>query len=95
LLYNLIEYLDVVNFTYRIGRFSRDVELSGFTDKKIYFVDNGMVRALSFSFQKDFGELFENTVFLWLHRQTPFQRGLLYFKGKKLPASCYCCLLQK
>jgi len=83
LLYSLAEYLENVYFAHRIGRFSRDVVLSDFTDKKIYFVDNGMIQALTTSYQNDLGKLLENQVFLWLRKRAPFLRGLLYFKDKK------------
>ncbi len=83
LLYSLAEYLENVFFIYRMGRFSREVVLSDFTDKKVYFVDNGMIQALTPSYQEDYGKLFENLVFLWLRRKAPFLRGLLYYKEKK------------
>jgi uncharacterized protein len=68
---------------FRVGRFSRDVVLSDFTNKKMYFVDNGLIQALTRSYQDDFGKLFENLVFLWLRQKAAFQRGLLYFQEKK------------
>ena len=83
LLYSLAEYLENVFFIYRMGRFSREVVLSDLTDKKVYFVDNGMIQALTPSFQDDYGKLFENQVFLWLRRKAPFLRGLLYYKEKR------------
>jgi predicted AAA+ superfamily ATPase len=83
LLYALAEYLENVFFIYRMGRFSREVVLSDFTDKKVYFVDNGMIQALTPSYQDDYGKLFENLVFLWLRRKASFLRGLLYYKEKK------------
>lgn len=83
LLYSLAEYLENVFFMFRMGRFSRDVVLSDFTNKKMYFVDNGMIQALSRSYQDDHGKLFENLVFLWLRQKKPFQRGLLFFQEKK------------
>ncbi len=83
LLYSLAVYLENVFFIYRLGRFSRDVVLSDFTDKKVYFADNGMVQALTPSYQDDPGKLFENLVFLWLRQKAPFHRGLLYYKDKK------------
>lgn len=83
LLYTLSEYLENVFFMFRMGRFSRDIVLSDFTNKKMYFVDNGLVQALTRSYQDDFGKLFENLVFLWLRQKAAFQRGLLYFQEKK------------
>lgn len=37
--------------------------------KKVYFIDNGMLNAVSFKFSKDLGKLLENLVFLELRRR--------------------------
>jgi predicted AAA+ superfamily ATPase len=66
-----------------MGRFSRDVVLSDFTNKKMYFVDNGMIQALTRSYLDDHGKMFENQVFLWLRHKIPFQRGLFYVQERK------------
>lgn len=83
LLYSLAEYLENVYFIFRMGRFSRDVVLSDFTNKKMYFVDNGLIQAMTHTYMDDSGKLLENLVFLWLRQKCPFQRGLLYFQEKK------------
>jgi predicted AAA+ superfamily ATPase len=45
-------------------------------------MDNGMIQALTPSYQDDYGKLFENLVFLWLRRKAPFLRGL-FLPGKR------------
>jgi predicted AAA+ superfamily ATPase len=39
------------------------------TSRKVYFVDNGFISALSLKFSKNFGRLYENVVFLELVRR--------------------------
>jgi uncharacterized protein len=84
ILYELAEQLENVFFSQRLTKYSQSVlksELSN--EKKIYFIDNGMVSALNYSSQNDFGKLFENLVYLWLRSKYPFQRGLYFYKGKR------------
>lgn len=84
MLYELAEHLQAIYFTQRLSKYSNSVlktELSN--EKKNYFIDNGMVNALNYMHRDDYGKLFENTVFLWLRTQMPFQRGLYFYKEKK------------
>lgn len=84
MLYEFADQLDAIYFTQRLPKLSNSVlktELAN--EKKIYFIDNGLVNALNYTFHDDFGKLFENMVFLWLRRQVPFGRGLYFFKGKR------------
>ena len=84
LLYELMDKLEAIYFTQRLNKYDKSVlktELS--TEKKNYFIDNGLVNALNYTYQDDLGKLFENVVFLWLRRQSPFQRGLYFYKGGK------------
>ncbi len=83
MLYQLGDYLEAVYFSFRLKRSEVSVlksELS--TGSKIYFIDNGLLNTLSYSYYNEYGKLLENSLFLWLRRQIPFQRGLHYFKGK-------------
>lgn len=51
-------------------------------DKKSYFIDNGMLRALSSSFSEDLGKLLENLVFWQLYRQygSIYTTDIYYYK---------------
>jgi len=83
LLYQLLDHLEAVYFSFRLSRFEQSVLKSELTlDKKVYFIDNGLVNSLTYSHQDDFGKLLENSIFLWLRSNIPFQRGLYYYKGK-------------
>ncbi|NTW34270.1 MAG: ATP-binding protein [Bacteroidetes bacterium] len=84
ILYELADMLEAIYFTQRLPKYNKSVlktELAN--EKKNYFIDNGMVNALNYSYNDDFGKLFENNVFQWLRAKMPFQRGLYFFKGKK------------
>lgn len=83
-LYELAEHLQAIYFIQRLGKYDPSVlktELSN--EKKVYLIDNGLASALNYTLQNDYGKLFENTSFLWLRRQTAFQRGLYFYKGLK------------
>ncbi|MCX6748729.1 MAG: DUF4143 domain-containing protein, partial [Candidatus Pacearchaeota archaeon] len=46
--------------------------------KKVYFIDNGMLNAVSFKFSKDIGKLLENLIFLELRRRN---KKIFYNRG--------------
>jgi hypothetical protein len=50
--------------------------------RKIYFIDNGFITALSTKFSKDFGRLYENLVFQELKRRADYQTEIFYWKNK-------------
>ena len=51
-------------------------------DKKNYFIDNGMLRALNSSFSENYGMLLENLVFWQLYRQygSIYTTDIYYYK---------------
>jgi predicted AAA+ superfamily ATPase len=66
-----------------LSRYEQSVLKSELTlDKKVYFVDNGLIHALNYTYHDDYGKLLENNIFLWLRGRASFQRGLYYFKNK-------------
>jgi|JI10StandDraft_1071094.scaffolds.fasta_scaffold00970_24 predicted AAA+ superfamily ATPase len=50
------------------------------SDKKNYFIDNGLLNAITFKFSKDYGKLLENLCYLELRRQ---KREIYYYKDTK------------
>jgi len=50
------------------------------SDKKTYFIDNGLLNAISFKFSNDYGKLLENLCYLQLRREG---REFYYFKDNK------------
>lgn len=63
-----------------LPRFSYSLKDQMQTDRKVYFVDNGMHNAIAFKFSKDKGKLLENTVFQHLKRQ---KKEVYYFHEKQ------------
>lgn len=51
------------------------------TSRKIYFIDNGFINALSLRFSRNFGRLYENIVFLELKRRFLGRGDILYWKN--------------
>ena len=80
-LYDLSEQLEAINFAQRLGKFDNSVlktELA--SERKVYFIDNGFLQALKQTTSNDNGKLLENAVFMHYRRQTPFMRGLYFYK---------------
>jgi predicted AAA+ superfamily ATPase len=63
-----------------VPRFSYSLRNQMQTDRKVYFVDNGMRSAVAFKFSGDKGKLLENTVFYHLKRQ---RKEVYYFHEKQ------------
>ncbi len=61
-------------------RFSYSLKDQMRTDRKLYFIDNGMHNAIAFKFSNDKGKLLENAVFHHLRRQ---KREIYYFHERK------------
>ena len=63
-----------------LPRFSYSLKNQMQTDRKVYFVDNGMHNAIAFKFSADKGKLLENTVFQQLKGQG---REIYYFSERQ------------
>jgi len=50
--------------------------------RKVYFIDNGFINALSTKFSKNFGRLYENIVFVHLKRMLSSEGEIFYWKDK-------------
>lgn len=63
-----------------LPRFSYSLKDQMQTDRKVYFVDNGMRNSIAFKFSGDKGKLLENIVFYHLKRQ---KKEVYYFHEKQ------------
>jgi uncharacterized protein len=65
-------YIDLVEDTYmvfQVSKFDYSLKKQLMNNKKIYFIDNALVRRLGFQFSENFGRLLENLIFVQLRRQ--------------------------
>lgn len=81
-LYEMADWAEAVYLYKRISRFDASMIKRENADKKSYFIDNGMLRALSSSFSEDLGKLLENLVFWQLYRQygSIYTTDIYYYK---------------
>lgn len=78
----LSSYLDLLEDAYilfTVPRFSYSQRVRQVNPKKVYAIDNGLIRANSIGFSDDLGRLLENHVFLELRRR---YREIFYFREK-------------
>jgi predicted AAA+ superfamily ATPase len=75
-------YLDFIQDTYllfTVNKFDYSARVQLQNARKIYFIDNALIRKLGFIFSEDKGRFLENMVFVELRRRG---REVFYFKGK-------------
>ena len=80
----LLQYLSYIEDSYfaeSVPIFSYKIKDHLQYPRKIYFVDNGFINALSTKFSKDLGRLYENLVFGELRRKSNFETEIFYWRG--------------
>jgi len=85
LLYELLIYIENIYLTFKISKLDFSYSKRTKSDKKVYFIDNGLVNILTNSFSGDKGKMLENTVFLYLRSYFGdiFNDNLFYHKTNK------------
>ncbi len=68
-IYDYLTYIEDAYLAFPIELFSHSIRKTHTNPRKIYAVDPGLVKAFSFNFNKNYGHLFENMVFLDLKRR--------------------------
>ncbi len=82
-LYKLADYLNSIYFSQTIGKYDNSIIKTELANtKKTYLIDNGLITSLSFTTNKDYGKLLENSVYLWLRTKTYFNKGLYFYSHK-------------
>jgi len=66
---NYLGFLTDSYLAFQIGKYDYSVSKQLLNPKKSYFIDNGLVRRIGFSFSADLGHLLENLVFIELMRR--------------------------
>lgn len=69
LLYEYLDYLEDAYLIFSVPLFSESLRKVNSNPKKMYAIDTGLVKAFSFSINKNNGHLFENLFFLDLKRE--------------------------
>lgn len=72
-------YLRDAYLIFFINRFSYSLKEQQVNPKKVYAIDQGLHNILGFKFSEDLGKLYENTVFLELHRKGD---EIYYYKAR-------------
>ena len=76
---NYLDFLQDTYLLFAVSKFDYSVRKQLQNARKIYFIDNAIIRKLGFLFTEEKGRLLENLVFLELVRQG---KEIFYFKGK-------------
>lgn len=81
-IYNLADIAESVYLFRKISRFDFSMIKRENSDKKSYFIDNGMLHAIDSSFKDNYGMLFENLVFWHLYRKygNIYNSEIYYYK---------------
>jgi len=84
LLYELISYIENIYLAFRILKYDYSLSKRSKSDKKIYFIDNGLANILTANFSDNRGKLLENAVFLYLRANFGdiFNDNIFYHKTK-------------
>lgn len=62
-LYSFLAYSEAIYMNFSLPKFDFSLRKRENAEKKNYFIDNGLINALSFKFSDDYGMLLENCIF--------------------------------
>lgn len=79
-LYEVYEAAKAVYLSLPVSKFDFSELKRSNSDKKTYFIDNGLLNAITFKFSQDFGKMLENLCYLEFRRKN---RSVYYFKDGK------------
>ena len=79
-LYQFAEYAESIYLSFRINKFDYSFIKREQSEKKIYFIDNGIINSLTYQFSENLGILLENAVFLHLRQR--FGNSVYFYKDK-------------
>lgn len=76
---NYVGYLNDAYLLFQIKKLEPSIKKQNINPFKIYSIDNGMAKSVSFSISENFSKLYENLTFLSLRRQKDIE--IFYFKN--------------
>ncbi len=77
---NYIDYMEESYLLFELYKYDFSLKKQYIKDKKIYAIDNGLQKAVGFSFSENRGQMLENCVFIELKRR---QKEVYFYKEKK------------
>ena len=80
-LIHYISYIENSYFIHSLPLFSYKIKDQLQYPRKIYFIDNGFITALSLKFSNNIGRLYENLVFIELKRRKTINKEIFYWKN--------------
>lgn len=79
-LYDVLGFVEAVYLGQRLYKFDYSIVNREMSERKIYFIDNGLLNAISYHFSDNYGLLLENAVYLWLKQK--FGENLFFYNQK-------------
>ena len=84
ILYEFITYIENIYLAFSIQKYDYSFASRSKSNKKAYFIDNGLFNILTRNFSQNSGKLLENAVFLFLRSRygNLYENNIFYYKGK-------------
>lgn len=79
-MYDFFEYCENAFLIRKLGKSEKSIVKKELSEKKAYFIDNGLLQAIKIFERQDFGVLLENMIFRELYRKT---KNICFFKESK------------
>lgn len=79
-LYDVLGFIEAVYLGQRLYKFDYSIVNREMSERKIYFIDNGLLNAISYHFSDNYGLLLENAVYLWLKQK--FGENIFFYNQK-------------
>ena len=76
---NYVSFLEESFLLFLVPRFSYKAKERVIAGRKVYFIDTGLIGALSVDFSRNIGKIYENVVFLELARRRSTEKSEIYY----------------
>ncbi len=84
MLYEISNYVENIYLSFAVAKFDYSANKRNASLKKMYFIDNGLLNALTIGFSANYGKLLENAVFLFLRKNYGdiYEKNIFYHNSK-------------
>jgi len=79
-LYQFADYAEAIYLSFRIPKFDFSLIKREQSERKIYFIDNGLINSLTYQFSDNYGMMLENMLYLHLRQQ--YGHSVFFYKDK-------------